>query len=197
MGRQTVGNNSLKFLPLTEHQLRTIFRKFDINNDNLLSKEEPKKAFGYLGSIIPSIHADRGLSHAVASKDGYVNEEEMDELVKHAMRFGFTVKDAEPSSSFMPRRDGHDNHYGDSFTKTNANNAHGDSTIQANNANEFTTSFGFLTKEQLMEKFKQCDVNNVRQLSRAELKKRFQYFNKEELNKLVEYAPKLGFTVEP
>ncbi|XP_075651452.1 uncharacterized protein LOC142621951 isoform X2 [Castanea sativa] len=61
----------------------------------------------------------------------------------------------------------------------------------------FTTSFGFLTTEQLMEKFKQCDVNNVRQLTRAELKKRFQYLNKEELNKLVKHAPKLGFTVEP
>ncbi|XP_050267195.1 calmodulin-like protein 6 isoform X2 [Quercus robur] len=181
-------NSSLKFSPLTENQLRNLFKRYDANGDNLLSKEELKKAFEYLGSIIPSIHADRGLHHADANNDGYVNEGEMDELVKYAMRVGFTVKDADPSSSVMPRRDGHDKYYGDTFTEADANNANGDG---------LTTSFGFLTKEQLMEKFKQCDVNNVRQLSRAELKKRFQYFNKGELNKLVEHAPKLGFTVEP
>ena len=125
------------------------------------------------------------------------------------------------SSSVMPRRDGHDKYYGDSFTEADANNANGDGLTVKLSYNflmflghlldimyvlilyvcfvlsTFQTSFGFLTKEQLMEKFKQCDVNNVRQLSRAELKKRFQYFNKGELNKLVEHAPKLGFTVEP
>ena len=79
-------------LPPTEDQLRNIFKKYDTNNDNKLSREELKKAFDYLGALIPGFRADRGLHHADANKDGYVNEREMDELVKYAVRVGFTVK---------------------------------------------------------------------------------------------------------
>nr|POF19293.1 putative calcium-binding protein cml10 [Quercus suber] len=87
-----MGRIVTKSLPLPEDQLRNIFKKYDANNDNKLSKEELKKAFEYLGSIIPGFRADRGLHHADANKDGYVNEGEMDELVKYAVRVGFTVK---------------------------------------------------------------------------------------------------------
>ncbi|KAM4129505.1 hypothetical protein ACJW30_01G028600 [Castanea mollissima] len=72
--------------------LRQIFKKFDANNDNQLSKEELKRAFPYLGSIIPGIRANRGLHHADANKDGFVNEREIDELIKYAVRPGFSVK---------------------------------------------------------------------------------------------------------
>ena len=79
-------------LPPTEDQLRNIFKKYDTNNDNKLSREELKKAFEYLGSIIPGFRADRGLLHADANEDGYVNEGEIDKLVKYAARVGFTAK---------------------------------------------------------------------------------------------------------
>ena len=49
-------------------------------------------AFACLGSIIPGIRANRGLHHADANKDGFVNEKEMNELVKYAVRAGFSVK---------------------------------------------------------------------------------------------------------
>ena len=78
-------------LPPSDNQLRNIFKKYDANNDNQLSKEELKKAFAYLGSIIPGIRANRTLHHANANKDGLINEGEMDELVKYAMRVGFSV----------------------------------------------------------------------------------------------------------
>ena len=81
-----------KPLPPTEDQLRNIFKKYDTNNDNMLSREELKKAFDYLGSLIPGFRADRGLHHADANKDGYVNEREMDDLVKYAVQVGFTVR---------------------------------------------------------------------------------------------------------
>ncbi|KAK7852197.1 putative calcium-binding protein cml26 [Quercus suber] len=83
-----------KTAPLPEDQLRKVFKKYDTNNDNLLSKEELKKAFQYLGSIIPGFRANRGLHHADANKDGYVNEGEMDELVNYAVRVGFGIKAA-------------------------------------------------------------------------------------------------------
>ena len=92
MGRAIVLDSlDQKTLPPTEDQLRQIFKKYDTNNDNLLSREELKKAFNYLGSIIPGIRANRGLHHADANKDGFVNEREMDELVKYAVRAGFSV----------------------------------------------------------------------------------------------------------
>ncbi|KAL0017368.1 hypothetical protein SO802_004437 [Lithocarpus litseifolius] len=81
-----------KTAPLPEDPLREVFKKYDTNNDNLLSKEELKKAFEYLGSIIPGFRANRGLHHADANRDGYVNEGEMDELIKYAVRVGFGIK---------------------------------------------------------------------------------------------------------
>nr|POE69996.1 polcalcin che a 3 [Quercus suber]POF25832.1 polcalcin che a 3 [Quercus suber] len=75
-----------------DNQLTNIFKKYDTNNDNKLSREELKRAFKSLGSIIPGIRANRGLHHADANKDGFVDEGEMDELVKYAVRAGFTVK---------------------------------------------------------------------------------------------------------
>ncbi|KAK7852199.1 hypothetical protein CFP56_039867 [Quercus suber] len=41
-------------LPPSDNQLRNIFKKYDANNDNQLSKEELEKAFAYLGSIMHS-----------------------------------------------------------------------------------------------------------------------------------------------
>ena len=38
-----------KTAPVPEDQLRKVFKKYGTNNDNLLSKEELKKAFEYLG----------------------------------------------------------------------------------------------------------------------------------------------------
>ena len=78
-------------LPLLDNQLRKIFKKYDANNDNQLSKKELKKAFAYLGSIILGIHANRVLHHADANKDGFINEGEMEELIKYAVRVGFSI----------------------------------------------------------------------------------------------------------
>ncbi|GMY28636.1 putative calcium-binding protein cml26 [Fagus crenata] len=92
MGRATIDHKALPVPTLTEDQLQKIFKKYDFNNDGLLSKEELKKAFDYLGSCIPGIRASHGIHHADANRDGYVNEEELNELVKYAKRVGFRVK---------------------------------------------------------------------------------------------------------
>ncbi|KAK7815930.1 hypothetical protein CFP56_000947 [Quercus suber] len=52
----------------TEDQLRNIFKKFDTNNDNMLSREELKKAFDYLGSLILAFVQTASLHHADAIK---------------------------------------------------------------------------------------------------------------------------------
>ncbi|KAK7852225.1 hypothetical protein CFP56_039870 [Quercus suber] len=50
-------------------RLQCPIKPHNTNNDNLLSKEELKKAFEYLGSIIPGFCANRSLHHADANKD--------------------------------------------------------------------------------------------------------------------------------
>uniref|UniRef100_A0A7N2KRV8 EF-hand domain-containing protein n=1 Tax=Quercus lobata TaxID=97700 RepID=A0A7N2KRV8_QUELO len=92
MGRIVNNQKDTKPMKLTEDQIKKIFKKYDVNNDNQLSKEELKKAFHYLRSIIPGIRANCGLHHADANKDGVVDEGEMNELVKYAVELGFKVK---------------------------------------------------------------------------------------------------------
>ncbi|CAL5383705.1 unnamed protein product [Camellia sinensis] len=78
--------------PLSEEQLKGIFKKHDKNGDGRLSRKELKKAFEELGAWIPDWRAWRGLSNADANGDGFISEEEMNSLVLYAMRFGYTVK---------------------------------------------------------------------------------------------------------
>ena len=75
------------------------------------------------------------------------------------------------SSSVIPRRDGHDKYYGDSFTKADANNADGDSSIQANNANGYGLNIN-------------ADSTDER------------FINEEKINERSKYATEYGFTVK-
>jgi Ca2+-binding EF-hand superfamily protein len=72
--------------------LRKFFKNYDINNDGHLSKEELKKAFKSLSSWIPGIRANCGLHHADANGDGYISDDELNDLVKYAEKLGFTVR---------------------------------------------------------------------------------------------------------
>ncbi|KAF5468280.1 hypothetical protein F2P56_012444, partial [Juglans regia] len=77
---------------LTEEQIKEIFKRHDVNHDGLLSKQELKNAFESLGSRGPGYRASRGLNHADANGDGYINEEELKRLVKYAVQLGYTIK---------------------------------------------------------------------------------------------------------
>ena len=89
MVRAIVNN---KPVPLPEDQLRNTFKKFDTDNDNQLSIGELTKAFQFLGSRFPGYRADRSLLHADANNDGFVNQEEMNQLVNYVAGLGFTVR---------------------------------------------------------------------------------------------------------
>lgn len=75
----------------TEEQLKGMFWRFDKNQDGHLSKQELKAAFKNLGAIFPGFRADRGLRHADHNGDGYISEDEVDELVKYAIKQGYKV----------------------------------------------------------------------------------------------------------
>ncbi|KAL7262118.1 hypothetical protein ACSBR1_000493 [Camellia fascicularis] len=63
----------------------------DKNGDGKLSKKELKDAFHDLGLKFSGWRAGRALRHADANGDGYISDEELNELVKYAKRWGFSL----------------------------------------------------------------------------------------------------------
>ncbi|CAK9159269.1 unnamed protein product, partial [Ilex paraguariensis] len=83
---------SVEMMAPKEEQLKLVFKNFDKNRDRKLCREELKEAFKYLGAYIPEWRAWWSLHHADANDDGFIDEDEMNKLVKYAVKFGYTVK---------------------------------------------------------------------------------------------------------
>ncbi|OMO74803.1 Calcium-binding EF-hand [Corchorus olitorius] len=77
--------------PLTEAQLRSIFKRADENRDGRLDKHELRNAFVSLGSHLPCWRAGQGLHRADGNRDGYISEDEMDALIQYALKIGYTM----------------------------------------------------------------------------------------------------------
>ncbi|EOY14494.1 Calcium-binding EF-hand family protein, putative [Theobroma cacao] len=78
-------------LTLNEGQLKAIFKEHDTDGDGCLSKEELSKAFQKLGSRYPGWRVRRALHHADTNGDGSIGIDELDELVKYAVKLGYGV----------------------------------------------------------------------------------------------------------
>ncbi|GAB4843057.1 hypothetical protein Ancab_013034 [Ancistrocladus abbreviatus] len=72
-------------VPLPEDDLkRLLIKKYDVNKDGRLSKEELSAFFGNLGSICPNFRAYCAMHHADHDGDGFIDPDEMNELVSCA-----------------------------------------------------------------------------------------------------------------
>ncbi|CAK7338708.1 unnamed protein product [Dovyalis caffra] len=90
MGFRDLIPKSLDSKTECKEQLKKIFKKYDSNHDNCLSKEELKRAFDELGALFPGFRARRGLYHADANNDGQIDMGELDNLLDYAYKHGFT-----------------------------------------------------------------------------------------------------------
>ncbi|TMW80523.1 hypothetical protein EJD97_018788 [Solanum chilense] len=74
-------------IPLTKDQVEGILKRYDTNEDGKLSKKELKAAFKKMGLRFCGWKVGRAFNHADIDKDGYINKEEMSELVKYASKW--------------------------------------------------------------------------------------------------------------
>ncbi|KAF3446670.1 hypothetical protein FNV43_RR11850 [Rhamnella rubrinervis] len=71
--------------------LLNLFKSYDRDGDGKLSRDELKQAFRYLGSRWSSYRAARAFRKADCNKDGYINHEELCELVDYVVDCGYKV----------------------------------------------------------------------------------------------------------
>ena len=78
-------------LPWDRDQLLNVFKSFDRDGDGKLSRDELKQAFRYLGSRWSSYRTNTALHRADCNNDGFINQEELAELVDYALECGYKV----------------------------------------------------------------------------------------------------------
>ncbi|KAL9999790.1 putative EF-hand domain-containing protein [Helianthus debilis subsp. tardiflorus] len=76
---------------LPEHQMRSIFKAFDINGDGKLSRKELKLCLKKFGLHFAGLRAWDAIGHIDADGDGMISEDEIDELIKYAYKWGLIV----------------------------------------------------------------------------------------------------------
>ncbi|KAF3672037.1 hypothetical protein CQW23_29971 [Capsicum baccatum] len=77
--------------PLSDQQVKGMLKKYDKNRDGKLSKQELRFAFKEMGLHFCRRKAGKALRIADNNGDGYINEEEMTELVQYASKWGFRI----------------------------------------------------------------------------------------------------------
>ncbi|KAF7139590.1 hypothetical protein RHSIM_Rhsim07G0228800 [Rhododendron simsii] len=79
-------------ITLSEDQLKGLLQRYDTNGDRRLSRKELKLAFRSLGMKHCGSRSRDAFRHADANGDGFITEEELNQLVKFAhSKWGFTI----------------------------------------------------------------------------------------------------------
>lgn len=73
----------------SKQQLRKVFLDCDVDDNNVLTKEEIKNAFDRFGALFPSFRTWKALKRVDKNKDGCVSLEELDSLIEYAHQQGY------------------------------------------------------------------------------------------------------------
>ncbi|KAL8230902.1 hypothetical protein R6Q59_034371 [Mikania micrantha] len=76
---------------MPENQMKTIFKAFDTNEDGKVSRKELKSGLKSFGLRFAGFRAWRAMRHVDANGDGFIGEDEIEELTKYASKWGIIV----------------------------------------------------------------------------------------------------------
>ncbi|KAM3342026.1 hypothetical protein CQW23_29972 [Capsicum baccatum] len=77
--------------PLSDEQVKGMLMKYDKNRDGRISKQQVRLAFKEMGLHFCRWKAGKAVRFADKNGDGYINEDEMSELVHYASKWGFRI----------------------------------------------------------------------------------------------------------
>ncbi|KAF5792333.1 putative EF-hand domain-containing protein [Helianthus annuus] len=78
-------------LPLTEKQIEGLIRRFDADKDGKISRKELRVGLKGLGLRFAGFRAGRAVRYADADGDGYISDEEINELAKYVSKWGISL----------------------------------------------------------------------------------------------------------
>ena len=79
-------------VPYTKEQLQEIFKRFDLNGDNFLSKAEVKKIFEYLKAYFPGLRTWQAMRKADTDGDGQIDQNELKNLINFVSSLNYKVE---------------------------------------------------------------------------------------------------------
>ena len=78
-------------VPMTEDQIKRVIQKLDKNGDGKICRRELKAGFKSLGLRFACFRARRALRNADANRDGFISEEEINELARYVSKWGISL----------------------------------------------------------------------------------------------------------
>ncbi|PHU18879.1 hypothetical protein BC332_10030 [Capsicum chinense] len=77
--------------PLSDEQVKGMLMKYDKNRDGRISKQQVRLAFKEMGLHFCRWKAGKAVRFADENGDGYINEDEMSQLVHYASKWGIRI----------------------------------------------------------------------------------------------------------
>ena len=145
-----------------------IFKKLDINNDGLISREEMSSAIVFNGSKLSSVEVDAIFALGDSNKDGEIDKEEFLAVMVPSAGFSqsFTSSNTQYMKSSMQQSSSSSMMQKSSFSSSSSQSYSSTTTYSST-----TVSVSFSSASEVKQAFKKFDANGDGHLDKSELKK--------------------------